>query len=143
MFTKRSADLPAAQLTRPILQPPQACRPHLASFSSKSKVADHSTNRFQASGWHAKTPNMQLLLCFTAKTGLNPRKPSKLKGSGRGSKASNLALLQLNLAQLELLLQTSPARPPIQGRLGGPTWQILGLSRAFSRPKDHPTACQA
>ena len=38
MFTKRSADLPAAQLTRPILQPPQACRPHLASFSSKSKV---------------------------------------------------------------------------------------------------------
>ena len=78
----------------------------------------------QASGWHAKTPNMQFVLCVTAKAGLHLLKTlAFLGGSGRGAKASNLALLRLQLAQLELLVQTSPARP-LQGRLGGPTWPI-------------------
>ena len=83
MIIKRPVDLAAHRLTRPILQPQQAFRPHLAIFSSKSNVRkrdDNSTNMSQASGWHAKPPNMQFVLCFTIKTGLNPRTPKHNQG---------------------------------------------------------------
>ena len=39
---------------------------------------------FQASGWHAKTPSMQFVLCFTAKAGLSPQTPKQNQGFRQG-----------------------------------------------------------
>ena len=81
IFTKRSVDLAVDQLTRPILQPPQASRPHLAGLAASQKCRTrkgHSTKRSQASGWHAKTANLCVLLYLIAKMCIRAQKSMPL-----------------------------------------------------------------
>ena len=119
----------------------EAFRPHLASFSCKSNVAkrkDYSTNRSRASGWHAKTPNLQCVLCFTIKAGMNPQTPKQTQGSRQGGHRPQLGSPAALSCTSSPLLQALPARPPSRAALGaqleppgGSTWPSLtpGLPR--------------
>ena len=109
MFTERSADLPAAQLTRPILQPPQACRPHSASFSSKSNVAK-TLGPFdkQVSGLrlaHQDTRHAVSIVFY-------PQTPKQHQGPRQGVQGPSLPVLRLKLAHLHRSCRPCPPDPP-------------------------------
>ena len=116
----------------------EAIRPHLAGLAATQKCGkrtDHSTKRSQASGWHAKTANVQFVLCFTGKTGLNPQKPKQNQGSRQGGPRPQLGSPAPPACTSSPLLQALPARPPIQGRPGGSTWPSRRLNMAQHDPK--------
>ena len=138
MFTKRSADLPAAQLARPILQPPQAFSPYLASFSSNSKVTK-TLGPFDKKVSGPRLARQDRTCAFSIGRGSkNWPEPSKTQAKSRvpagGSKApaypSCGSSLHIFTALAGLARQT-----PLQGRPGGSTWPSWGLNVAQHDPK--------
>ena len=138
MFTKRSVDRPADQLTRPIFQPPQAFRPHLASFSSNSKVAN-TQGPFdkKVSGLRLAHQDRECVFSI-GRDSKNWPEPSKTQAKSRVPAGASKAPAWLSCASSlhSLTALAGLARQtPLQGRPGGSTSPSWGLNVAQHDPK--------
>ena len=103
-FVKLSVRRSADQLTRPFLQPPQALRPHLPIFGCKSKVQttvgpfDHKFSTLRLKSQYANYGASNVVYKHNWAQGSNTQ--ACLWVPAWGSKASNLALMLLEIAQL-------------------------------------------